>query len=119
MLSCVQAPTAISFSCISRIKMERNLLSCPFFLLLFLQGRALQSRLGVGRDTRGGACTSRSLNGSALGEPRWGCTAGYSDRFKYLYNMVPVHPQDGEGLRAVELPADVPPNGHTRTSWAP
>lgn len=84
--------------------MGRNLLSCPFFVLLFLQGRALQSPLGVGQETQGGVCTARSPNGSALGEPFRGCTAGLGDRSKYLDNMVPMHPQGGGGgLRAVEL----------------
>lgn len=27
--------------------------------------------------------------------PAWGCTAGHSDSSKYLYNVVPVHPQGG------------------------
>lgn len=89
--------------------MGRNLLSCLFFVPLFLQGGLCRVLCVWGRK-QGGAFVAGSLNGSPLGEPCRGCPMEHSDGSKYLYSMVPVHPQGSRGLRAVELLADIPPN---------
>lgn len=98
--------------------MGRNLLSCLFFVLLFLQGGLCRVLCMWGRK-QGGACLAGSLNGSPLGEPCWECPMEHGDMSKYLYSVVPVHPQGSRGLRVVELLVDIPPSRHTKTSWAP
>lgn len=68
--------------------MGRNLLSCLLFLLLFLQGRALQSSLDLGGGThKEGQCPGRALVGGAL--------RGMVTGLKSFYSLVPVHPPLG------------------------
>jgi len=90
--------------------MGRNLLSCPFFLLLFLQGRALQSPLGVGRDTRDHRgklpCTGGALQGTVTG-------------LSTFIAWSPCIPQVRRVSEQLSFQRTSHQIGHTRTSWAP